>query len=263
MGESKYSYHNPNGVPETTDRGCCSIPCLKFSLTLFNVILFVSGLILGGVGLWTILDKHTALLWLSSGIYDLIGHVLMIAGLVVLMTTILGCCGIMKTSRSMVLTYSIVLVIIFLIEIGAGVMAYMYRRQLSTELADNLTEKFNTRYGIDNDTTEAVDHLQISLECCGVHDFMDWQSSAWFELPQRRNNKVPDSCCISPGRYCGVRDHPSNIRYTGCVDQVGQIAGDHLVIVGAVAFGLGGLQLLGTILSCLLQRKIRDLTYYA
>lgn len=158
-----------------------------------------------------------------------------LTGLVVLMTTILGCCGIMKTSRSMVLTYSIVLVIIFLIEIGAGVMAYMYRRQLSTELADNLTEKFNTRYGIDNDTTEAVDHLQIrywkdeifslkqtlislllfSLECCGVHDFMDWQSSAWFELPQRRNNKVPDSCCISPGRYCGVRDHPSNIRYTG------------------------------------------------
>lgn len=55
----------------------------------------------------------------------------------------------------------------------------------------------------------------------------------------------------------------TNFQFAGCVDQVGQIAGDHLVIVGAVAFGLGGLQLLGTILSCLLQRKIRDLTYYA
>eukprot|EP00095_Tigriopus_kingsejongensis_P002141 maker-scaffold401_size182380-snap-gene-0.12 protein:Tk02141 transcript:maker-scaffold401_size182380-snap-gene-0.12-mRNA-1 annotation:"cd151 antigen" len=224
MGKNSYSYHNPSSNPETTDRGCCSIPCLKFSVSLFNVLFFLSGLILGGLGLWTNLEKHAALLWLSSGIYDLVGYILIMAGAIVILTTFLGCCGLIKTSRSLVLTYSIVLGLIFCIEAGAGVLAYLYRQQVNLELADNLSQKFNVEYGLDNSTTQAVDQLQISLECCGVHNFMDWQNSVWFELAERKNNRVPDSCCISPGRYCGVRDHPSNIRYTGCVEQVDKIA---------------------------------------
>ena len=50
--------------------------------------------------------------------------------------------------------------------------------------------------------------------------------------------QVPDSCCISPGRFCGVRDHPSNVRYTGCVHRIERIAADNLVVAGAVAVGI-------------------------
>ena len=28
------------------------------------------------------------------------------------------------------------------------------------------------------------------MKCCGVNSFEDWKSSAWWELPERRNNKV-------------------------------------------------------------------------
>ena len=35
-----------------------------------------------------------------------------------------------------------------------------------------------------------------------------------------------------------MRSHPSNIRYTGCIDRIQRIAGDHLIIVGAVALGI-------------------------
>ena len=54
--------------------------------------------------------------------------------------------------------------------------------------------------------------------------------------------QVPDSCCISPGRYCGLRSLLSNIRYTGCIDRIQRIAGDHLIIVGAVALGIALVQ---------------------
>ena len=38
-----------------------------------------------------------------------------------------------------------------------------HRGKLSLELADNLGEKFSKQYGIDNDTTVAVDTMQITL----------------------------------------------------------------------------------------------------
>ena len=34
------------------NEGCCGISCLKFSLSLFNVLFFTTGLILVAVGLW-------------------------------------------------------------------------------------------------------------------------------------------------------------------------------------------------------------------
>ena len=37
-----------------------------------------------------------------------------------------------------------------------------HRGKLSLELADNLGEKFSKQYGIDNDTTVAVDTMQIT-----------------------------------------------------------------------------------------------------
>ena len=28
------------------------------------------------------------------------------------------------------------------------------------------------------------------MQCCGVNYFEDWQDTAWWNLPSRRNNKV-------------------------------------------------------------------------
>ncbi len=86
---------------------------------------------------------------------------------------------------------------------------------MTSEIGRNLSAMVHNSYGVDNRTAEAVDYLQVSLRCCGVNSFEDWRDSEWWATQERRNNKVPDSCCITPGRFCGVRDHPSNIRYTG------------------------------------------------
>ena len=48
----------------------------------------------------------------------------------------------------------------------------------------------------------------------------------------------------------------------GCIDRVGKIAGDHLIIVGAVALGICLVQLLGTLLACVLHCKLKELTHY-
>ena len=49
------------------------------------------------------------------------------SGVLVLVVTLVGCCGISRESHSLVLTYSFLLSLVFLAEVGAGVMAYLYR----------------------------------------------------------------------------------------------------------------------------------------
>lgn len=260
---NNYNYHNANAASKDEERkGCCSISCLKFSLYMFNVLYFLTGLAVTGVGLWTLLEKHPSLILLTSGFYDLTAYILIVAGLIILCVTVIGCCGISRGNHCLVSSYSVLLSIIILAEAIAGSMAYLYRTQVKAELSENLEEQFNKLYGINNDTTFAVDHLQLGLKCCGVHDFDDWTNSEWYKLPERKNNKVPDSCCISPSLNCGVRDGPSNIRYTGCIDRVDKIAGDHLIIVGAVAIGVCLVQLVGAFMACLLYCRLRDLTHY-
>ena len=50
-----------------------------------------------------------------------------VTGVLVLVVTLVGCCGISRESHSLVLTYSLLLSLVFLAEVGAGVLAYLYR----------------------------------------------------------------------------------------------------------------------------------------
>ena len=43
----------------------------------------------------------------------------------------------------------------------------------------------------------------------------------------------------------------------GCIEQVARIAEDHLVVIGAVVLGICAIQLLGTVISCALQCRLR------
>ena len=78
---SSYNYHNPESFPSTgDDGGCCSVSCLRLSLYVFNAVFFLTGLVLVGVGLWTVLEKHPSLMLLTSGLYEMIGYVIVVAG---------------------------------------------------------------------------------------------------------------------------------------------------------------------------------------
>ena len=80
----------------------------------------------------------------------------------IVVTTIFGCWGLNRGSHKLVLFYACLLALIFVIELSAGILAYIYRGQVSGELAQNLEQKFKVEYGVNNETTVAVDHLQMS-----------------------------------------------------------------------------------------------------
>jgi hypothetical protein len=57
---------------------------------------------------------------------------------------LVGCCGISRESHSLVLTYSALLSIVFLAEVAAGVMAYLYRFEKKHVFALEIDFWFNS-----------------------------------------------------------------------------------------------------------------------
>ncbi|XP_035671779.1 tetraspanin-2-like [Branchiostoma floridae] len=111
--------------------GCCG-KCSKFMLFVFNLIFWLAGIGLLAFGIWLRLDNDIAkivsldLPWFYNATYVLMG----VGGFTMIMG-FLGCCGAMKENKCMLTTYTICLGLVFIAEIAGGVVAFVYRNNVS------------------------------------------------------------------------------------------------------------------------------------
>jgi CD151 antigen len=117
--------------------------------------------------------------------------------------------------------YITLLLLVFLVELTVGTLAYIYERNVQEELNLTLSDTFMKNYGISERHTRAIDHMQQNYMCCGAIRFEEYRQSAWLKTRRKEdllrssdNRLVPDSCCVSMSEGCGSSDHPSNIPYT-------------------------------------------------
>ncbi|MEQ2171113.1 Tetraspanin-3 [Goodea atripinnis] len=64
-----------------------------------------------------------------------------------------------------------------------------------------------------NAQSRAIDYVQRQLQCCGIHNFSDWQHTHWYD--KSKNNSVPISCCKTAG-CTGSLTHPEDLYQEGC-----------------------------------------------
>ncbi|XP_058065154.1 CD151 antigen-like [Anopheles bellator] len=258
---------SPGGTPpklKTRDSDCCSINFIKYSLHIFNTIFLISGLVIIGVTLWTVLWKHQYISLLSTTNYAIGTYALLAAGVLAVAGGILGCCGVWHEQRAVLLIYTFVLLFVFLLEAIVGGLAYLYETQIETELQHSLNATFMANYGVSERQTMAIDSMQREFSCCGAVRFEDWRHSVWLRSRRKdlirptEGRLVPDSCCITVTPRCGLRDGPSNIHYTGCIYEMTDDLKFHLILLGAIGLGLSVIQVFGMILSCSLYVKLKN-----
>ncbi|XP_071261275.1 CD151 antigen-like isoform X1 [Salvelinus alpinus] len=249
----------------------CGMICLKYLLLTFNLLFWLAGGVVMAVGVWTLVEKSDYISLLNSTFYSASAYILIAAGAIVVFTGIVGCCATLKEMRSLLIVYFILLLCIFLLEIVAGVLAYIqyqecfpFCQQLDKELQHNLKETMVQKYqqSGEESITSAVDKLQQEFKCCGSNSSSDWSDSVWILTPSN-DRLVPDSCCKTPSNLCGRRDHPSNIYKVegGCITKLETFILSQLQILGAVAIGIAFLQLVGMILVCCLYRSLKEESY--
>ena len=78
-------------------------------------------------------------------------------------------------------------------------------------------------YSSDHEVANNWDQIQVSSQCCGVHNYSDWFGvplhGNWYDWYQSGSpNDVPDSCCKQLSVGCGRNiSNPKNIYSAGCV----------------------------------------------
>ncbi|XP_076303616.1 CD151 antigen isoform X3 [Lasioglossum baleicum] len=243
----------------TRDDGCCSVNFLKYVLHIYNVVLFLSGLVVGGIGIWTVISKHSYVSLMATSTYPILAYALIVAGALAVVGSWLGCGGVTSENRCVLLMYVFVVMLVFVLEAGVGALARLYEEQVGPELKMNLNRTFLENYSVWIRETTAIDQMQMEFKCCGALRFEDWLVSEWHkdENVLKDFSLVPDSCCKTPTHLCGRRDHPSNIHYTGCIYKFLETTKDHLIILGAVGLGLSVLELFGIVLGSCLYIKLR------
>lgn len=242
--------------------GCCSINFLKYMLFIFLFFFLLAGLTVLGVGIWSLVVNEHYMNLLSSGAFAVTAYLLVVAGGMVVVLTVIGCIGMFRENKECIMFYAIFLLLIFLMELAAGVVAYIYNDKLHDELTTSLSETFTTNYQFDDGITSSIDSLQKEWKCCGAGEYADWQQSRWIIENPDIPNKVPDSCCITILETCGRMDHPSNIWWNGCILALEDEVEKNLVILGAIGLGFCALQLFGILFSCCLYFQLKEWQLY-
>ncbi|KAF3854896.1 hypothetical protein F7725_022951 [Dissostichus mawsoni] len=248
------------------NRLSCGTICLKSSSKTLCGALFIrasglscsdngaflqlAGAAVLAVGVWTLVEKSDYISLLNSSFYTASAYILIAAGVIVIVTGIIGCCATLKEMRALL------------------IVCFPFCYQLDEELRQNLKVTMQQKYqqpGEDG-VTQAVDKLQQEFKCCGSYNSSDWRDCAWIQEPLNKR-LVPDSCCKSPDDLCGLRDHPSNIykvevgRAGGCIMKLEEFILSQLYILGAVGIGIAFLQLVGMMFTCGLYQNLKEDPY--
>lgn len=245
----------------------CGMNVLKILLFIFNFIFWLLGVAVLAVGIWSRVDGASWESLLQDSTVLNAANLMIASGVIVAVIGFLGCCGAIKKSECMLVSYAILIFLIFILEIGAGIYAYTKKDDVQNDLADNLQKAIEVSYKgtkeADKALTKAVDWFQENVKCCGTSKPEDWTKSKWYKEATDKTIRVPESCCTNKTTGCNKGEIASlkaskAIYIEGCVPAGKSFVKNHLWKIGGVAVGIGIVQLFGIIFAICLCKAIRQ-----
>jgi len=248
--------------------GNCCDSFIKIFLCLLNFVFAITGLALIALGAYVKIEAENYLDFLGNS-YVTTPILFIIVGAIIFVIAFFGCCGTCSESSCMIYTYACLLIVVIIVEVGAGVAAYMLKDDLKQALSHNM------KLAMDNYSKEGYggvnktwDFVQGELECCGVANATDWID---------KFNLIPDSCCGEGNQVTASSAIPGYIMEdneegrtqtgqcsedsetlfrVGCLSQLENLFVDNIVLIGAVALGIAVLQLVFITCACCIATNI-------
>ncbi|KAH8377898.1 hypothetical protein KR093_007756 [Drosophila rubida] len=233
-----------------------SANAVRYTLFGFNLIFLITGIILIAVGaaVGSVYNGYDLFL---PGKFFSIPTFLIVIGAFIIVITFFGCWGALKENYCLILSFSVMLFIIFILELAAGISGYVLRNDayslIETSLSHSMSD-YNS--STQNPTTSLWDEVQRDFQCCGVTNYTDWHSVF-------NNSDLPISCCKIPIGAVGTftcNDDVLNInrnKNDGCLLGFSNYISDHAVSLGAAGVVIAVLQFFGVIFACYIAREIK------
>uniref|UniRef100_A0A8C9L1X1 Tetraspanin n=1 Tax=Pavo cristatus TaxID=9049 RepID=A0A8C9L1X1_PAVCR len=237
--------------------GCFTF--IKVMMILFNLVIFLGGGTLLGVGIWVAVDGKSFLDifgTLSSSVMQVVNvsYFLIVIGSVLVVIGFLGCCGAQKESKCLLMMFFSVVLIIFIAEIAAAVVVLVYTGLAETFLTALVTPVLKEKYGKDDALTQIWNVTMNEFHCCGLNNYTDFEDSPWY---LEHNHSFPAPCCKSVGLCTNELAAQANV--SGCFDQILEEIRTNADVVGGVAAGIAALEIAAMVVSmylyCHLDKK--------
>jgi CD63 antigen len=221
----------------------CGIAIIKYLVFIFNLVFAIIGATLLVVGVLFKIDINILQLNETASVAPLL---LIIVGALIFIISFFGCCGAIKESNCMLMTYASLLIFILALQIGIGIFSFIAikdDKSLRAEIRNEIKEDFD-KYSTSDLARETFDNLQQTIKCCGVDGPEDW------------SGPIPSSCCKGTPSTCKRADE--KLFQTGCAkrsyEKLTQVARS----VGYVVFGICIAELIGIMFAFCLTNSIRN-----
>ncbi|XP_025959439.1 tetraspanin-1 [Dromaius novaehollandiae] len=215
---------------------------IKVMMVLFNLAIFLGGATLLGVGIWVIVDGKSffdIFGAISTSVLQVVNvsYFLIVIGAILVVIGFLGCCGAQKESKCLLMVFFTVVLIIFIAEVAAAVVALVYTGLAETLLTATVTPLLKEKFGKEPSLTQIWNVTMNELHCCGLNNYTDLTDSPWLQ----QYHTYPAPCCSGSQPCNETRAAASDV--PGCFEQLLTEIRTNSGVVGGVAAGIAALEI--------------------
>lgn len=227
----------------------CGMGMIKYLLFIFNFIFVLCGLAILIVGVLVHIGdkKYTNEM---EGLTDNLTFpsiALIVIGSIIFVIAFFGCCGAIRESHCMVITFASLLLTILIIQVAIAIYTFVALKNADDiNFRDEYKTKVFDKYNSSEETKEFVDFIQNELKCCGVDSYNDFL---------RNKPYIPGSCC---GKNSSDTCTQQNAYQTGCVSALKDLFKYASAILGGIALGIAAIELIGIIFALCLANSIKN-----
>ncbi|OXB82219.1 UNVERIFIED_CONTAM: hypothetical protein H355_007916, partial [Colinus virginianus] len=249
---------------KTMEGDCLS--CMKYLMFLFNFFIFLGGACLLGVGIWVIVDPTGFREIVAANPLLFTGAYIMLAmGAMLFLLGFLGCCGAIRENKCLLLFFFMFILLIFLAELSAAILAFIFRENLTREF---FTKELKKHYVRNNDTdvfSSTWNSVMITFACCGVNGPEDFEAvPPGPHLPLV--GTTPEACCqrklqsregMFVNRDACLAGSERFQNRQGCYTVILNSFETYVYLAGALAIGVLAIELFAMIFAMCLFRGIQ------
>ncbi|XP_076015515.1 tetraspanin-1 isoform X2 [Genypterus blacodes] len=233
----------------------------KVMMAVFNFLIFLGGLTLLAMGIWVTVDGSSFLQLLgpfSSQAMQFVhvGFFCIAIGAILILLGLLGWCASYKDNKCLLLLFFSIIMIIFIAEVAAAVVALSYSAFAEGILRAWARPALHSQYGSDPVVTKIWNTTMMELNCCGFTNYTDFVGS---EYEKQSGGQLPASCCHSNSTTCSQQE-ALKVDAPGCFRNILMVLKEHATVVGGVAAGIGLLEIFAMFVSmylyCTLNEKM-------
>ncbi|XP_047345514.1 uncharacterized protein LOC124947445 [Vespa velutina] len=219
-----------------------SSQCVKYLMFIFNLFFVVTGIILLSLGL-TIHGIYFNYNHFLDNKFLSVPSLMIAIGIIIFFIAFFGCCGAVRENYCMLITFTTLLIFIFIFEFSGGIAGYVLRSQAG-EIIEKKMQESIPKYNTSNEIAGFWDDIQIQFQCCGVKNMSDWNI-------RFNNSDLPMSCCHFQQGKIGIsicNTTQPNVYTDGCLLKFEQYIKSHAVQLGGVGLGIAAIQLTGVMI---------------